>query len=370
VAASPNAKVSLLRILHVMALAMAVCGCQRSTVHGKANVNKEAPAMQAAPRRSFAAAPIAATHALAGPKPNIRIALAGDQGIGQRARDVLDLIRAEGADFMVILGDFDYENKPAEWAQMFTRLGDNFPWFAVIGNHDLHSWPAYEALLTAKQASIHDAKCRGKPGLQASCLYRGVQLIMSEIGTKGDRAEAEEFIRRELAQSQTPWKFCLWHKTQHDMQTGAKTDEVGWSAYQLCQAAGAIIVTGHEHSYARTKTLTALGDTASGYGAVGDLNAVDVGPGRTFLAVSGMGGIQLRVFVPSHEKDTWWGAYYTADRESVNGQVKMVNNSADGMGALFLDLGIEGDQKKGRGRFVTAARKRVVDDFVIRFVGN
>ncbi len=356
---------------YILCLALVAHGCKTHSAISHRDAHEiELQAMTSAQSSPPAIVPASSSWALTGQKPVVRVALIGDQGIGQRARAVLDLIRAESADFLVVLGDFDYEDKPSEWGQMLNRLGADFPWFAVVGNHDIHSWSAYEAIIAKKQASIGGAQCRGKPGLQASCLYRGVQLIMSEIGTMGDRAEEEDFIRRELAQSQAPYKLCLWHKTQHDMQTGAKTDEVGWTAYQLCQAAGAIIATGHEHAYARTKTLTAFGNAASGYGAVGESNAVQVGPGRTFLAVAGMGGIQLRAFVPSHEKDTWWGAYYTADRESVNGQVKSVDNSGDGMGALFLDLGIDGDQSKGRGRFVTAAKRRVVDDFSIRFVGK
>jgi len=307
---------------------------------------------------------------LDGNKPNVRIALVGDQGIGPRAKAVLDLVRSESADFLVVLGDFDYENKPVEWGQMLSQFGRDFPWFAVVGNHDVHSWPAYEAIIAAKQASIVGAQCQGKPGRQASCSYREVQLLLSEIGTLGDRGDDEAFVREQLAQSRTPWRLCLWHKTQHDMQTGAKTDEVGWHAFQSCQAAGAIIVTGHEHAYARTKTLTALGDASSGYGATGALNEVEVGPGRTFVAVSGLGGIQTRAFVPSHAKDTWWGAYFTLDRESANGQSRPANNAADGSGALFLDFGIDGDKNRGRGRFVTAINKRVVDDFRIHFVGK
>lgn len=304
---------------------------------------------------------------LSGGKPRVRVALVGDQGIGPRAKAVLDLIRSESADILVILGDFDYEDKPNEWGKMLNRLGQDFPWFAVVGNHDVRSWPAYEAIIAAKQNGIGDAQCRGKPGLQANCLFRGVQFIMSGIGTLGDRGEHEAFIERELARSQGPWKLCLWHKTQHDMQTGAKTDEVGWTAYRSCQAAGAIIVTGHEHAYARTKTLTAVGDATVGHGVVGEFNQLTVGFGKTFVAVAGLGGIQTRVFVPSHETDSWWGAYFTLNRESANGRSTVTDNSADGAGALFLDFGSDGNPNKGRGRFVTAGNRRIIDDFSIDF---
>jgi hypothetical protein len=308
--------------------------------------------------------------ALEADKHAVRVALVGDQGIGKRARAVLDLVHAESADLLVVLGDFDYENKPGDWGQMLERLGHDFPWFAVVGNHDVAAWPAYERLITAKQQRVAGARCHGKPGRQASCLYRGVQLVMSEIGTMGERGDNEAFIRRELAESHAPYKLCLWHKTQHDMQTGAKSDEVGWTAYRACQDAGAIVVTGHEHAYARTRTLTALGDAAAGHGATGAFNELFVGLGRTFVAVAGLGGIQTRVFVPSHSKDTWWGSYLTLDRECANGQPRPANNAADGFGALFLDLGVGGDETLGRGRFVTATTRRVVDDFTIHFVGR
>ena len=296
----------------------------------------------------------------------VRLAIVGDEGVGSRARAVLDLVRSESADALVVVGDFDYENKPHEWRTMLEGLGPEFPWFAVVGNHDVHAWPDYERLIAEKLRRIKGAHCHGKPGRQASCLFRGAQLVLSEIGTMGDRDDNEAFIRRELSESQAQWKLCLWHKNQHDMQTGAKTDEVGWGAYRACQDAGAIIVNGHEHSYARSRTLTALGDRAQGYGAVGDLNALTVGPGKTFVTVSGLGGIQTRPFVMSHESDTWWAAYLTADRESVNGQVRQVNN-ANVVGAFFLDLGIDGDSSQGRGRFV-ATDARLFDDFKIKFV--
>ena len=308
-----------------------------------------------------------ATELLVGLKPTVRVAIIGDQGLGPRPIAVLDLIRDAAADFLVMVGDFNYEDQPRAWANQLNRLGSDFPWFAVVGNHDTNQWPEYQRLISAHQKGISGANCTGTPGLNASCLYRGVQLVMSEIGTLGKRADDEAFIKRELEKSRSPWKLCLWHKNQHDMQVGAKKDEVGWAAYQACQASGAIMVAGHEHSYARSRTLTAVGDSVHGHGAVGPLNRVEVGPGRTFVAVSGLGGKTTRNFDTSHIADSWWGAYFTADRQIENGEVTRLPHENDGVGALFLDFGVQGDNKRGRGRFVTALDRRIFDDFEIQF---
>jgi len=42
------------------------------------------------------------------------------------------------------------------------------------------------------------------------------------------------------------------------MQVGSKPNETGWLAYEECRKGGAIIVTAHEHSYERTKTLISI----------------------------------------------------------------------------------------------------------------
>lgn len=303
---------------------------------------------------------------LLGPKPMVRVALIGDQGLGARSEAVLDLIRDVDADFAVVLGDFDYLNRPYAWLGQMARLG-KVPWFAVVGNHDMPQWPIYQKAISEKQASVEGAECQGTAGTQAICTLRGVTLILSGIGTMGNVSDHEAFIEGALKANKNRWKLCLWHKNQHDMQVGAKENEVGWRAYQICQAFGAIVATGHEHSYARTRTLTGIGDPAHGHGATGASNQVQVGPGRNFVVVSGLGGVQTRKFQPSHARDSWWGSYFTADRQNANGTITEANRENDGCGALFLDFGIEGDVNRGRGRFVTAFDRRVFDDFSIQF---
>lgn len=71
---------------------------------------------------------------LLGTKPMVRVAVVGDQGLGPRPIAALDLIRDAAADFLVVVGDFDYDDKPQAWADQLNRLGADFlglPWWAI-----------------------------------------------------------------------------------------------------------------------------------------------------------------------------------------------------------------------------------------------
>src|SRR5512134_2687817 len=69
--------------------------------------------------------------------PDVTIALFGDQGSGSNSDAVLALVRDEGADAVIHLGDFDYQDNPAAWnAKIDAFLGPEFPYFAAVGNHD------------------------------------------------------------------------------------------------------------------------------------------------------------------------------------------------------------------------------------------
>jgi predicted phosphodiesterase len=250
--------------------------------------------------------------------PNMLVAFIGDQGNGAAADQVLELIKSEGALATVHNGDFDYESNPGAWDDRVTRiLGASYPYFAVIGNHDAAAWngpDGYAAKIAARTARVPDMSCKGELGVKASCSFRGLSLVESCIGTSElrpscgkDSAEQVSFLRDALSSSNALWKVCNWHKNQHDLQVGLKTDEVGYLAYQECMNAGALVVTGHEHSYARTRTLSRIGLPLSGHGAAGKYDFLQLAPGQTFVVVSGLGGASIRPFdPPAHEDDTWW----------------------------------------------------------------
>jgi hypothetical protein len=146
------------------------------------------------------------------------------------------------------------------------------------------------------------------------------------------------------------------------MQVGVKTNEVGWQAYQECMKAGAIIATGHEHSYARTLTLTNLGNPALGHGWTGRHDAMRLARGSTFVFVSGLGGVGMRTYsAAQHDDDTWWSAVYSSDRWVRNGALQ---RGVGNYGALFIRFNVGGNPRRADGYFKDIDG-RVADAFTV-----
>lgn len=297
------------------------------------------------------------------PEPGLKVAFIGDQGPSDNALAVLQLIKDQGADLVIHAGDFDYIENPGGWdARISQVLGPDFPYFASVGNHDLASWGGqggYQDLLNQRLGRIKGAVCEGELGVNSACTYRGLFFVLSGVGTLGTGHEG--YLATQLGRSKHQVRICNWHKNQHDMQVGTKGDEAGWSAYQVCQAQGALVINGHEHSYARTLALSEVGNRNAGHGALGLPQSIQLGPGRTAVIVSGLGGHSQRNFALDHLQDTWWASVYAGGRQVENG--KLVSEEAlIEAGALFVQLGVEGDARRGRGEFITMSGK-VVDRF-------
>src|SRR4029079_1993716 len=95
--------------------------------------------------------------------------------------------------------------------------------------------------------------------------------------------------------------ICDWHKNQQKMQIGGKTGGMGWAVYQNCADLSALIITAHEHSYERTKTLTNLQSQTVDLvqhplsGVVpGNPNSLRVKPGAAPVFLSGLAGNSMR----------------------------------------------------------------------------
>lgn len=298
------------------------------------------------------------------PDENLLGAFVGDMGSGSNPRSVYKLIKEEGADFLIILGDFDYDDSPGTFRKdLESVLGDDFPVFGAIGNHDVKKWSGYQPIFEEWLAKIEGAECSGDLGVDSSCTYRGLHFVLSGVGTIGKKSEREDYIAEALAADDSLWSLCIWHKNQRDMQAGDKDDEVGWTAYKHCQKDGSLIIAGHEHSYARTRTLTDLGNRKNHHGAVGIPELIEVAPGSTFSVVSGLGGKSIRDYEAGlHDDEEWWATLYTGNYHRKNG-VKVKNSKAD-YGALFIRFNVDGDPNTAQGYFKNVEGE-VADEFDI-----
>ena len=260
----------------------------------------------------------------------LKVAFFGDQGLTPRSKAVLQMVKAEGAHLVLHLGDFDYaDDAEAFDGQINDILGENFPYFAVIGNHDVKAWSAYQPKLRARMQRIPGVKCTGDVGYQEACVYKGLFFTFSPAGiwprgggpedALARRQARAAFVANALARSDARWKVCAWHKNQHAMQVGKKRNETGWEISEACRKAGAIIATGHQHSYSRTHLISAFRDTPV---VASTSNILRLEKGRTFAFVSGHGGKSARkLYLRPGQKgpDPWWAATFTRDDGAMAG---------------------------------------------------
>lgn len=289
--------------------------------------------------------------------PNFKVAFLGDQGVNSNAKAVLSLIKAQGADLIVHLGDFDYGNNPSAWESQTTSImGSTFPQMAVIGNHD-DNVAGYQAQIAKRTAP---ATCSGSRGVRAVCKMNGLVVIEEGIGvTSGSNNSTDvSFVRDTLAaNSSALWKVCAWHEQMAAMQVGGKGDSTGWDVFEECRKAGALVFTGHEHSYQRTKTLTSFANQTVDP-TCNTVAVVCVGPNRSFTAVSGLAGIGVRdqrrcmPSTPPYGCKGEWASVYTT-------------NQGAKYGALFITFNVNNNPKLAKAEFRNISNQ-VIDSFEIR----
>lgn len=95
-----------------------------------------------------------------------------------------------------------------------------------------------------------------------------------------------------------------------------------------------------------------MGDREQGHGPIGSPDHILLGPGRTFVAVSGLGGQSMRAFTLDHSADTWWASIYAReyqvrDREQVGSAAQIE------YGALFIAFDEAADPHSAKAYFKT-----------------
>jgi len=239
-----------------------------------------------------------------------RVAFLGDQGISQTStRGVLEMIKEWGADPFVILGDFDYVNSPSRWQQLLDEvLGPDYPILAIGGNHDVPQWNGYRQVIQANMArSGLSQYCTGTLGVDMACNYKGIFFLLNQVGTQGNINNYVTSARNVLqANVGERWKFCGWHKNQHVYQTGDKNDETGYAILDTCRQYGAAVITGHEHSYARSVLMSDYAEQEI-VQPIQD-EELHLSLGESFVVCTGLGGKDIRAWRNGAQNNPWWAS--------------------------------------------------------------
>ncbi len=293
---------------------------------------------------------------------NFKIAFIGDATIGPDADAVLNLIKNEGAQVVIHPGDLDYIDNPQAFEDNINGiLGANFPYFYSVGNHDDSNWEGpngHQSFLEARFNRL-GISWTGQLGVLSSFTYKGIFFVSSAPDEFGiNSTVAGNHIRDQLANNNADWKISFWHKNQRLMQIGGKNDEAGWNVYEESRKGGALMATGHEHSYSRTYEMSnfqsqTISNTSDTVTLQKDNPATaNSDEGRSFAFVSGLGGRSIRDAESGLDNNPWWADVYHSDN---GGQ----------FGALFGEFNYHGDATMARFYFKDIDGA-VRDEFFVR----
>jgi hypothetical protein len=288
---------------------------------------------------------------------NLKIAFIGDQGLGPDAVAVLNLIKSEGANAVLHVGDFDYVDDPAAWdAQISGVLGESFPYFATIGNHDEDRWDGSDGYQQFLMNRLRRAGIawNGDLGVQSSVRYEGILFLLTAPGVRDTpKATHEAYIREQLAADRSIWSISAWHKNMERMQAGGKDNDTGWGVYEESANGGAVIITGHEHSYSRSHLLSNISKQT----VASTSDVMSLTKGQSFVVVTGLGGESIR---RQRISGSWWARVYASSCLR-NDQICQPDAA---YGAFFGVFNVDGTPNKASFYFKDV-KGRVVDRFTV-----
>ncbi|MBT3721580.1 hypothetical protein HN789_06330 [archaeon] len=278
----------------------------------------------------------------------IVIAFLGNQGYNQTSEDVVQLLMDESPDLIVLNGNLGFDSYD-DWSDMMSYL--EIPFISSIGIYDVAEWEDYKSDI--ESSFDDDLVCTGETGDQMTCEFKGISFVVSGVGTTYGTQDHDDFINDSL-QTDHDWKFCIWNKANKDLRISNKeeVDNLGVSYYDLCREAGALIVTGYDKAYARTKMLSSLNPITP---IVTEL----LEPGKTMIFMSGLGGVGNDMYdCALHDTDTWWSTiftenYYLRDETEVVKDCTTTINNAFNYGVLFVTINDGGVERRASADFLT-----------------
>ena len=278
--------------------------------------------------------------------PDTIVAFIADASLKNSALKVKQLILDNEADFVLHAGDLDYINSPYAWEKNLDEvMGQDYRYFTSMGNHEYDAFEGtngYQSFMFDRLLR-QEANCVGSVGLSQICSYLGITFFIATPWQNYPtpfitQEELSQAIEDAFTQFGGKWRICVWHFNHHEYQLGNKPTEAQIFLYDKCREMGALIHTGHEHSYARTHLMSSFEDFA-----VADSGSeLTISEGESVAWVSGVGGQSERPCTDDSNLNPWWGqALCTNIDPPVQPGALFCNFNPQGQGEEFANCWFE-----------------------------
>ena len=303
----------------------------------------------------------------------IKVAFIANQG---KDNGVLELIKDQETDLVLHLGNYGHENAN-NWVSKIKDILDTdesmIPYIGVVGAKD-GNWEEYQQIFFNRLSLTPDLMCfvvdETLIGDQMACIYKNLYFVLSGVGLPPYTSGQSDFVKKNIQFDDfdqfdvvIDWKMCGWHKANFDLRVGSTENNLNLAQefYDSCREAGALVMTGFENNYARSKLLTGFDPITSAQ--EDDLSVIDLQPGNTVAFVTGLGGQGSHPYSPDdHPSTEPWSSIYTENYYLENGNVQEITDFDNGV--LFITFNKNNNQKKAVGEFVNI-NGQVIDSFEI-----
>eukprot|EP01127_Copromyxa_protea_P020570 TRINITY_DN68_c0_g1_i1.p1 TRINITY_DN68_c0_g1~~TRINITY_DN68_c0_g1_i1.p1 ORF type:complete len:404 (-),score=92.90 TRINITY_DN68_c0_g1_i1:101-1312(-) len=271
----------------------------------------------------------------------ITVAFIGDTVLDPPKEELVTLLEKNNIDFLFHGGDIAYiKDAKAAWSSFvdldFLR---SVPIVATAGNADVAEWNMFTSVLKThndQTSASQEGKfrCSGIAGLQSSCTADGIVVV--QIVTEPSMRKAAEaagfrlpmnnnkFIKDTFqATKNTTLRVCHFHHPFVDYKVDMpRTDIVNVVEYDTCRQQGAMIVSAHDHIYARTKLMINYETHRMFRPTKPDEEPFKLRGGNSFSVISGLGGKSTVAVNPQLAGTAWWAKVWPEnDHPTRNSQV-------------------------------------------------
>ncbi|KAL6635956.1 hypothetical protein LY90DRAFT_667955 [Neocallimastix californiae] len=282
-----------------------------------------------------------------------KLAIIGDSGAEKESKEVMKLT---SYDALLHLGDYDYECSPHKYFDTILDSKRSYKFMGIIGNHegnsqchntlDEYANLLYKEMTSSKNSGVQCEFSSSK--VMWVCIYKNMRIIglSPDITGTDSKSEQLEFLKKHLDGAKEDWKVCAWHYYDKYYHTGKYPEDSnrnavsgdGESFYDYCKDHGAIILSAHDHVYARTYVMSKFkSPVIDDYDKDSDGSIVQIRQGATLNILNGVGGYEMYIEQGKEKDYSHWQKKYAKGRNGEN---------AKRYGGLFCQFNYGGNNKK------------------------